>query len=108
MPTEYIETFEFQLNADSSEKDLLEGFEKSNQWFAQNPAFIYRSLAYNEENNSWQDVLYWRSAEAAKQAGETFINEPLNQLFAQQIDVGSLRVVKHKVKAEFYTGGSCD
>lgn len=108
MPTEYIETFEFKLNADGSKSELLKGFQQSNQWLEQKPEFIYRSIAFNEDNNSWQDVLYWRSAKAAQQAAKEFLQEPLNQLFIQQIDPDSVATQKHQVLGEFYTNSSCE
>ena len=108
MATEYIETFSFKLNMGSSRQKLLEGFTQSNQWLEQNPAFIYRSLAHNTETDSWQDVLYWRSADAAKQAGDDFFTETLNQKFIQQVNTASLVVTQHAVQGEFYTNESCE
>ena len=103
MATTLVETVEFKLSAQGSKQQLLEGFKESNQWLAQKPEFIYRSISHNAKTDTWVDIAYWRSVEVAKQAEDEFISEPKTQLFMQQIDFDSVKMNKSLVLEEFYT-----
>ncbi len=103
MSTTLVETVEFKLAAQGTTQQLLEGFKESNQWLAAKPEFIYRAIAHNAETDTWQDIAYWRSVEAAKQAEDEFMAEPKTQLFMQQIDFDSVKMTKSLVAEEFYT-----
>jgi|GEM_PF-1239976 len=103
MSTTLVETVEFKLSVEGAKQQLLEGFKQSNQWLAEKPEFIYRSISHNAETDTWHDIAYWRSVKAAKQAEDEFMTEPKTQLFMQQIDFESVKMSKSLVAGEFYT-----
>ncbi len=51
--------------------------------------FLYRSLAYQEQNQTWLDVVYWQDAASAKAAQEKFMQSKSCQQLMAVVDIES-------------------
>lgn len=51
--------------------------------------FVYRSLAFQEQSQTWLDVVYWQDAASATAAQEKFMQSKICQQLMEVVDVES-------------------
>lgn len=90
-----IEMVSFKLSAGVTEQDLLAATKQSHAFVAGLDGFQYRSLSYNEASQTWTDIVYWQSMEAAKAAAEAFMASADCQALIALIDKDSV-VMQHQ------------
>jgi hypothetical protein len=59
--------------------------------------FIKRTLAYNEEDNSWTDLVYWRSLDDAKKASEVMMELPIMGEFMSLVQAESISMQHQEI-----------
>lgn len=69
-----IEIVRFKLLQDVSKEQLITATEKSQKFVSSLNGFEYRSLSFEQESETWTDVVYWDSMDNAKAAGEQFMS----------------------------------
>jgi len=86
-----VETVSFKLTAGSDVSAFVAASDKVTDWARKQPGFLSRELAQLEDD-SWLDIAYWTSTEAAKKAGETFMSELGDSAFMAMIDPASVKM----------------
>lgn len=90
-----IEMVSFKLAAGVTKQDLLTATEESHAAVAKWDGFQYRSLSYNEELQTWTDIVYWQSMETAQAAAEAFIHCAACQALAALVDKDTV-IMQHQ------------
>jgi len=54
--------------------------------------FLYRSLCYQKDSDTWFDVVYWQDASSAKSGQEMFMQSDACQKLMAIIDIESTQV----------------
>ena len=65
-----VELAIFKTNEGVTPEALLETAEAVSEWAKRQPGFISRDLTYSSESDTWIDVVWWESMEAAHAAAE--------------------------------------
>jgi antibiotic biosynthesis monooxygenase (ABM) superfamily enzyme len=65
-----LELVVFKLAKGATPEQLLETADAVSAWAAEQPGFISRELAYDEEGDRWIDVVWWQTMESAQAAAE--------------------------------------
>lgn len=68
-----IEIVQFKLSQNATSEQLIAASEQSQKFVSSLQGFEYRSLSFDQDSNTWTDVVYWDSMENAKAAGEQFM-----------------------------------
>lgn len=74
-----VEIVTFKAKADVSHDEVVEANKSALQEIEMLEGFLYRSLAFNQANETWIDIVYWQDEAAAKNAGEVFMQSPACQ-----------------------------
>ena len=65
-----LELVVFRLRAGVSREQLLGTVDPVSEWIGEQPGFVSRELAHDEEGDRWIDVVWWESIEQAQAAAE--------------------------------------
>ncbi len=65
-----VELAIFKTNDGVSREQLLGTVEAVSQWALRQPGFLSRDLTYSTETDTWVDVIWWESLDAAHTAAE--------------------------------------
>jgi hypothetical protein len=65
-----VEMAIFKLRDGVTRDQLLRTVEPVSEWAMRQPGFISRDLTYSSDSDTWIDVLWWESLEAAHTAAE--------------------------------------
>lgn len=65
-----VELAIFKLKDGVSRDRLLATIDPVSEWAKRQPGFISRDLTYSGDNDTWIDVLWWESLEAAHSAAQ--------------------------------------
>lgn len=65
-----VELAIFKLKEGVSRDQLMETVDGVTEWAKRQPGFVSRDLTYSEESDTWIDVVWWASADAAHAAAE--------------------------------------
>lgn len=68
-----IEIVRFKLLENATADQLIAASEQSQKFVSSLEGFEYRSLSYDNDSDTWTDVVYWDSMDNAKSAGEKFM-----------------------------------
>ncbi|MFM2587134.1 hypothetical protein [Vibrio sp. TBV020] len=69
-----IEIVRFKLLNNVPTEQLITATENSQKFVSSLDGFEYRSLSFDQETDTWTDVVYWDSMENAKAAGDQFMS----------------------------------
>lgn len=67
-----IEIVSFKLLPNTPHEQLIAAAQQSQRFVSRLEGFQYRSTSFNQENETWTDVVYWDSLKSAQAAGEQF------------------------------------
>ena len=67
---EVVEIAIFKTTDGVTREQLLGTVDAVSEWAGRQPGVISRDLTYSGEGDSWIDVIWWASAEAARTAAE--------------------------------------
>lgn len=90
-----IEIVRFKLLNDVTADQLIAASKQSQKFVSSLDGFEYRSLSYDQESQSWTDVVYWDSMDNAKSAGEKFMSSEDCQPLMALIDPESV-IMQHQ------------
>lgn len=90
-----VEIVCFKLADNATSEKLIAASEQSQKFVSTQPGFEYRSLSFDNDSNTWTDVVYWDSIENAKKAGEQFVACPDCQPLMALIDPASV-IMQHQ------------
>ena len=65
-----VEIAIFKLQEGSTREQLLATVDAVSEWAKNRPGFVSRDLTYSAETDSWIDVIWWESLDAAHSAAE--------------------------------------
>lgn len=65
-----VELAIFKLKEGVSREQLLDTVEAVSEWAKRQPGFVSRDLTYSEQDDTWIDVVWWESLDAAHAAAE--------------------------------------
>ena len=65
-----VELAIFKVKEGVSRDELLETADAVSEWAKRQPGFISRDLTYSPESDTWIDVVWWDSMDAAHKASE--------------------------------------
>lgn len=65
-----VELAIFKLKDDATREQLLETAGAVSEWARRQPGFVSRDLTYSAESDTWIDVVWWESIDAAHAAAE--------------------------------------
>ena len=85
-----IEMVTFSPKAGVSAEQLKATAPAMTEFLQQQDGFLYRSLS--EDQGLWYDIIYWSDLDAAKAAGEEFMQHPAGQAMMKLIDVDSTQM----------------
>ncbi len=85
-----LELVVFKLTAGASREQLLDTAGPVSRWIAQQPGFVSRQLAYDEDGGRWIDVVWWRTLEDAHAAAERAMTSPACAPMFALIDMESI------------------
>lgn len=102
MNTTTIEMVSYRLKAAVSLEDLKRTHADLNAFCLAQPGFLYRSVS-QDVHQRWFDVVYWRSMEEAKLAGEAFMLSLAGQSLLSLIDGQSVKMCHMLTEAEAYS-----
>jgi hypothetical protein len=102
MNTTTIEMVSYQLKSAVSMEELERSHAQLNTFCLAQPGFLYRSVSQNEQQ-VWFEVVYWRSMEDAKSAGEAFRLSLAGQSWLSIIDERSVKMQHRLVDAQAYS-----
>ena len=80
-----IEMVTFKTKTNVTKDQLVATSPAMEEFLKNQPGFLYRSLSEYEE--LWYDIIYWRSEEEAKTAGEKFVQHPAGQAIMSLVDI---------------------
>ncbi len=84
-----LELVTFKTKQGVSKQQILDINKQVMEQVRQFSGFIYRSLCYKADSDTWLDVVYWQDEVAAKSAQEQFIKSKLCQQLMANVDVES-------------------
>ena len=94
-----IELVTYKLKSGVSKSQLEATHEAVNNFLADQDGFYYRSCS--EDNSGLiYDVVYWQTMQAAKSAGEAFMNHPAGQSLMALCDESSVNMQHMEVLTE--------
>ncbi len=67
-----VEVITFKAKAGVTQLDVIEANKEALNDLEKLNGFLYRSLSFNQESETWTDVVYWENKEIAKKAGDLF------------------------------------
>jgi hypothetical protein len=76
MAGKVLELVVFKLNPGVTRDELLATNAGVTAWASEQPGFISREQAYDEEGDRWVDVIWWRSLEDAQAASAAAMSSP--------------------------------
>ena len=65
-----VELAIFKLKEGATREQLLETADAVSEWARRQPGFVSRDLTYSAESDTWIDVVWWASIDAAHAAAE--------------------------------------
>jgi hypothetical protein len=65
-----VELAIFKLKDGVTRDQLLATVDGVTEWAKRQPGFVSRDLTYSDESDTWIDVIWWESADAAHAAAE--------------------------------------
>ncbi|MDQ4124052.1 MAG: hypothetical protein M3134_00435 [Actinomycetota bacterium] len=78
-----VELAIFKTNEGVTREELLATVEPVSEWARKQPGFISRDLTYASDTNTWIDVIWWESLDAAHAAAEAAMtSESCGPMFA--------------------------
>jgi len=84
-----LELVSFKTKPGVSQEQVIELNQKVMTTVKKFEGFVYRSLAYQEQNKTWLDVVYWQDAASAKAAQEKFLASLVCQQLMAVVDLES-------------------
>ncbi|KXI29367.1 hypothetical protein [Paraglaciecola hydrolytica] len=101
MCTTTIEMVSYRLKAGISIEDLRATHSAVNNFCLAQPGFLYRSIS-QDEHQTWFDVVYWKTMDDAKAAGEAFMQSNIGQILVNLIDNTTMQMRHMLADAEAY------
>lgn len=89
--TPCLEVATFRARAGVARADLLRALAAAEPWLAVQPGFVSRRLLHDEAQDTWVDVIEWRSAAEAHQAMDASATAPFAAAFGDVIDLETSR-----------------
>lgn len=65
-----VELAIFKLKEGVTREQLLETVDAVSEWARRQPGFVSRDLTYSAQDDTWIDVVWWESLDAAHAAAE--------------------------------------
>lgn len=82
---ETIELCLFKLADGATDSDFLSANEQVSSWLKDQPGFKFRCLS-KKADSQWVDIVHWQSADAARTAGDKFMQELGDSAFFSLLD----------------------
>lgn len=98
-PAEVVEIVTFNLSPGSTEQDFLAiNHRVEEEHVAQQPGFVQRETLYDDKENRWLVLVYWRSISDAENSMASFSSAPATSIFMQTIDPSSMKMTRYLIK----------
>ncbi|MBD1558779.1 hypothetical protein HC752_17750 [Vibrio sp. S9_S30] len=94
-----LETVNYKVLDGVTESQLLAASDQMTGFLQRSEGFLYRSLSYNPQRNTWTDTVYWKSMDNAKAASEAFMSAPETQDYASKIEMDSVEMQHQIIKS---------
>ena len=89
-----VEIAIFKLKEGVAREKLLSTVDAVSEWAKSQPGFLSRDLTYSADDDSWIDVVWWESSEAAHRAAEVAMtSESCAPMFAL-LDLESIQMLQ--------------
>ncbi|BBN83594.1 hypothetical protein PA25_35790 [Pseudoalteromonas sp. A25] len=105
MSDNVFEIVEFKLAEGVSEADFLPLSNAFESFLAQQPGFMYRSLARGNNKAGYVDISYWQSAQDLEQCEKAFEGSTVCKEFMTVIDSESVVMTRHAIIAQTQCNG---
>ncbi len=87
-----LELVTFKTKAGISQEQVLELNQLVMEKIQEFPGFLYRSVCYQKDSNTWLDVVYWQDKVSAESAQEKFMASVECQQLMAIIEVESTQM----------------
>ncbi|MBD1582852.1 antibiotic biosynthesis monooxygenase family protein [Pseudoalteromonas sp. S16_S37] len=105
MSQNVFEIVEFKLANGVSEADFLPLSDAFQKFLTQQPGFMYRSLATQQDNEGYVDISYWQSAQDLDNCEQAFNSSTVCKEFVALIDKDSIVMTRHAIIAQTSCNG---
>ncbi|NOU49879.1 hypothetical protein HG263_04930 [Pseudoalteromonas sp. JBTF-M23] len=105
MSQNIFEIVEFKLTDGASEADFLPLSDAFQNFLAQQPGFMYRSLATQQDKQGYVDISYWQSAQDLELCEKAFNESSVCKAFLTMIEKDSVLMTRHAIVAQTSCNG---
>ncbi|WP_104402712.1 hypothetical protein [Vibrio penaeicida] len=95
-----LEIVNYKVLDGVTESQLLEASDQITGFLKRSEGFLYRSLSYNQQKETWTDTVYWQDMEKAKAASKEFMTAPETQDYASKIEMESVDMQHQIIKSD--------